>query len=618
MNEWERLLEAARKAKAGGATDAQINASINRRTGGQYKDMAGLESAITSDPLTGKGPSFGRDMLRSAAQGATFGFADELAGIGAAMVPGGRNRQEATAASRGRMERIREEHPVAAPVAEILGGLVVPGGTGLKVGKSVLRATGNRIAAGVAGGGVGGLLGGAVTGAGEADSDLSGRAAGAAIGGGVGAVTGGLLGAGGAAAGRVIERAGGMMGSARAHAGATLDRALGDAGIFNPDEIAARVRGLGPGSVVADLSPNLGREARAAANQAPGLAAETGPIRNLERRAAARGERIAGDLRGSSGLTRTYEASLEAAEQALDDARVTHYRPLEDAFPVVDGANVRAALADSRIAPIVRQVAPDVAQGKRAPSFRELQDIMMDAKDNMTAARAAGRPNASQKAGEAFGLIEGAMKQDIPGFADAQDAYSIASRRIAAHDLGRKAAMKAPSDIRAEIAALPEEARDAFRQGMLDRFESQLRERTGGGGKAVSMINAGTEMQDRLRQIVADDPGMQSLLSSLEREARWSRTWNALSGGSTTAQQTNDIFAQIPLSKQGIMTALMSNIVGLGANERIAAAEIIGRVLMSDGESAARIMAQEIGLRTSRAAIGGAVGGTAAAQELTQ
>jgi hypothetical protein len=176
--------------------------------------------------------------------------------------------------------------------------------------------------------------------------------------------------------------------------------------------------------------------------------------------------------------------------------------------------------------------------------------------------------------------------------------------------------VKAPSDIRAEMNRLPEEARDAFRQGLLDRFETQLRERVGGGGKASSLINAGDTMRERLRLIVADDPGMETLLSGLEREARWSRTWASLSGNSTTAQQMNDIFTQIPLSKQGVMTALLSNIVGLGSAERVAAAEMIGRVLLSDGEAAARMMAQELALKASKPAAIGAIGGTATADSM--
>lgn len=615
MDELQRLLEAARKAKADGVSQAAIDASIQRRTRGQYETMTALESAVTADPLSGKSPTFGRDMLRAAAQGASFGFGDEIAGLVAGALPGGKTRQEATALSRARVDRIRDEHPVASTVAEIAGGAFLPGGAGASVGRSVLRATGNKIAAGIAGGAAGGLLGGATTGAGEAEGGIGQRVAGAAMGGTVGLLAGGAFGGGAAGVGRAVERGGGMLGSARAHAGASLDRSLAEAGVFNPDEIVSRVKALGPGSVVADLSPNLGREARAAANQAPSLAAEGGPIRALERRASERGERIASDLRAASGLSRNYEESLEAAKAAIPEVRAAHYKPLEEAFPAVNGRNVSDALKDPRIAPLVRKVAPDVAAGKRAPSFRELQDIMMDTRDEMSAARKAGRPNRAQKAREAYDLIAGAMDEDIPGFADAQRAYGIAQSRVGAHDLGRRMASKSPSDIRVELDALPEEARDAFRQGLLDRFETQLRERTGGGGpsgKAIAMINAGDTMRDRLRLIVGNDPGMKELLTGLEREARWARTWSAISGGSTTAQQFNDIFTQIPLSKQGIMNTLLSNIVGLGASERVAAAEMIGRVLMSDGENAARLMAQELALKASGSAATGAVGGTAA------
>ena len=130
---------------------------------------------------------------RTAAQGATFGLSDELAGLAAAL-PGGKTPEEARAGARQNLAQYREDHPGMAIGAEMLGGLatglLVPGGAARAIptlGRGLRSARAGQRA--LAAGGLGAAEG-ALYGAGQADE--GGRLGGAVKGG----LAGGLLGGG--------------------------------------------------------------------------------------------------------------------------------------------------------------------------------------------------------------------------------------------------------------------------------------------------------------------------------------------------------------------------------------------------------------------------------------
>ena len=147
---------------------------------------------------------------RTAAQGATFGLSDELAGL-VARLPGGKTSEEATAAARQNLAQYRKAHPGMAIGAEVLGGLatglLVPGGAARVIptlGRGLRSArVGQRALAGM---GLG-TAEGALYGAGSADE--GGRIGGAAK----GALIGGLLGGG---IGAVMPAPTGWVGGGRA------------------------------------------------------------------------------------------------------------------------------------------------------------------------------------------------------------------------------------------------------------------------------------------------------------------------------------------------------------------------------------------------------------------
>jgi hypothetical protein len=131
-------------------------------------------------------------IVRGMAQGATFGLADEIRGLGAAIMPGGEGGwgrdayRAAQQRSQAGVERFRREHPVQAGLSEAAGSMLVPGlGTvGLaRTGRIGFRGltSANRIRRGVQGGLLG-TAGATARMAGEAEQGLGNRVSAAAPG----------------------------------------------------------------------------------------------------------------------------------------------------------------------------------------------------------------------------------------------------------------------------------------------------------------------------------------------------------------------------------------------------------------------------------------------------
>lgn len=521
------------------------------------------------------------DFGHMAAQGASFGLSDEMAGIGAAMVPGGRGYGEARDRVRQRVSDLRQLAPRASMAAEIAGGVALPSfGASTMAGR--MAPEGASIAARMAAGGMSaGIVGagtGAAYGAGSTDGGPGARARGAVKPGLQGGVAGLLVGTGlpalGAGAATMARYGSEIATPIRAgarEAGRSVRSAFRAAGI-EPKDVPGLVGNMAPDGVIADLDPALARSARTAVNQAPGLSRAGGPVANIQARSAQRGQRMARALRDESGLTLSMDEGQEMAEAAINKVRTDHYGPLEEAFPVVDGPNVSAALGE-RPTP---------------PSFTELQDIMMDLRDDATAATASGRPNASRRARAAYSELVEAMEQDIPGFADAQAAYHSASKVLEGYDSGFSAWTKSAREISQAMEALPPEARDSFRVGLLQRWEEKLLSKEGSTGAVTSITNAGSEMDAQLRAVFPDEDSFLSFLKRRDLEGVFRETESAVLGGSTTARQASDILDDsMPRGKGEWISRIYNALFDPGAS-RTARAENTGNALL--GNDVQRIM----------------------------
>jgi hypothetical protein len=202
--------------------------------------------------LSAGGGSAVGDFARMAAQGATLGFADELAGLGAAMVPGGRGYREASEASRQRVEDLRLLAPGASALSEIAGGVATgAGAVGAATRAGRLGQVGRAAAARPF---VGSAAVGALTGAGEGQG-LVGRAMGAATGGALGGVLGGV----GSGVGSALTSA---VTPARTRAARLINRQMQRGGV-GPEQLQQSIASAVPGQTVMDVGgPGVERLAR--------------------------------------------------------------------------------------------------------------------------------------------------------------------------------------------------------------------------------------------------------------------------------------------------------------------------------------------------------------------
>ncbi len=211
----QEILRQALEALEGGATEEAVDARIAKLReqgvtefpnlfalrssieGAEQKEISEAGLRVAGDRDT-RGQQFrggASDFARMLAQGATFGFADELVGLAGGDVE----------ASRQRVEDLRTAQPGASLASEVAGGFLLPGVGGARAaqaGGRTARAAGRgALATGALGAAGGGLFG-----LGEAEGTLLERAeeakTPAVVGGLLGAATGGA----GGAAGSVLRR----------------------------------------------------------------------------------------------------------------------------------------------------------------------------------------------------------------------------------------------------------------------------------------------------------------------------------------------------------------------------------------------------------------------------
>jgi len=235
--------------------------------------------------------SLGEDIkgaARALAQGATFGFGEELESLPYAL-PGGESPAEARQRIRGEMRQYREQRPGVAMGAELLGSVapsLLSGGaaTGAAVGRSAVKSALGAASRSAA-------LSGALSGAGAAEGGIGARTAGAVTGGVLGGVGGKVLGSTAAALGRGAERIARTPSSVLRFGSASpviraLATAAEEAGVQDVRAAAgAAGAGLGPEARVMDIlgvpGQRLAESIRAAGGRAA-RAVEEPMVRRLD------------------------------------------------------------------------------------------------------------------------------------------------------------------------------------------------------------------------------------------------------------------------------------------------------------------------------------------------
>lgn len=532
--ELEQLISQARAALARGAKPADIDARFNEMTQGRFPTFAavlqaaGLDEAPKAQAKQLKREAKGLNQpalsqfLRMMTQGATMGFADELTGVGAAVVPGGKGYAEARDDSRARVNVLREEAPAASILSE-LGGGILSGGA--------LKAPGNAL--------VQGVLGGAAAGVGEADGGVMQRLRGGLIGGAAGGVIGGAFQAAGLAR----------------NAGGRVAHALRDQSI--PD-LVAKAR---PGETIMDIGGPRVRKLARAAESIPSEGSDQ--IRDaLKSRSAQAPSRIVSELQRDTRLT--FEDAVQTTEDLMNRQRTASKELYEAAYavPPLRDKEVTAlfqlpkfqqayqrAQAIARLegeelpdiftykhgmhGPVVSGVRDDAAMTIKAIDYvkRGMDDVI----ESGSRGGKMGRAEARALRARLKGMLE-RVDEVVPEYKAARAQYAGDAAVTAAFETGRKEFLRLdPRQIRANMANMSASERDFYRRGALDAVRARL-EKAADGRDLSKVVFGNSETRKRMRLLFNNESDFKKFADAMLSERNMRETEQFVLGGSPTAR----------------------------------------------------------------------------------
>lgn len=511
------------------------------------------------------------NLARSMASGATFGFADEIAAGGNALVGAagnlirgqspnfGEQYNQNLEAERARSRAFRESNPIAAGAAE-LGGAVT-GGLGAAralprvFGVAAPAATGVRGAVQLAGQGArAGAAGGALSGFGDSEGGFQNRLEGAAQGGTIGAVAGGIIPpiAAGVArgAGMVVgpvANALGLRNAERAGMGQLL-RAFERDGISLEDAARRYQQWVTDGARPETLVDLGGENVRAFAQRlvnVPGASRQAGQAA-VEERTMGQADRVGRDVAQNFGATR---ADFYPTLEALDTARRTTAQPLyERAYardfvpndrimswlerPAMRDAARRAYTIaanegrDPMALGLQLNAAGDVVYA-RSPSMqtldyikRGLDDVLEQFRDRTT-----GRLRLDE-GGRTINNLRADYVRELrtlnPEYGAALDAWAGPSQLRDAMSRGRNIFSPDAEVTAAMVRRMSGGERDAFRIGLVRAIEDRIANTTDGRNVVTSFFR-NPAMREKIAAAFDDPAGFARFEAAMQREIDMAR-----------------------------------------------------------------------------------------------
>lgn len=509
------------------------------------------------------------DTADAVAQGASFGFADEIsAGLRAPI----RAYREGTSLgdaynsaledSRTALDLYRAEAPVRAAVSEVAGGAMVP------VPGRAPRSFGGAVGKGILTGGTTGALYGAGTG-----EEAGNRLERAIIGGATGAAVGGALGvAEGALRGAVVQSPGGARGASRA----MLADALADEGMTGTqaaDRIAQARAAGSTGNTVMDVaqggrvlglyddvtnSPNA-MQAAAKTQVTERQMGVRGPLGEMT--APGQYERLIGRLGELSGV------GDKRAVQTLANITARRSKDAAPAFnaawkfdPAADDA-VRGMFAEVAQTPLFREawpraikIAESKARGIPTPKLNELIDettgelraipnmqfmhyLKEGMDDAVNAAYRGGDGNLGSAYKEVRNLFRDTLKTQNQAYKSALDAFAGEKALEEAVDMGGQAMLKSADEFTAALNGLSASEKDAFRVGAVTKIADVLGKPRRGPARDVAGAMNSPEFIRKLAALMPDDAARQKWFAFADIEEAKSRTAQVQLNSRTAGRQ---------------------------------------------------------------------------------
>lgn len=487
-------------------------------------------------------------VIDGAAQGATFGFSDEIAaGLGTGFGHLG-DYDDALKAERDRMaenQRLAGGYRMAGELGGALGsgfGLAKMGVTAMKNAKT-LPALIRR-------GAIDGLGYGAVAGAGYSEGDLADRAKGAALGASAGAVMGSVTPAvlsGGSAIGRLLkDKITSNIGPAANQAKARMKQVVRQSGM-TPDEITNKLDDLGPEGMIVDTLGAPGHALGRSASNASPVARET--LENASTaRMAGQPDRLTDSLLKASGLDqpRTLQELQSAAETEAKPAIKAAYEHARSLGHDIDLGSFSQMLQSD----MMRKAH---AQGQRLSRERMVADglsgepsslaVLDEAKKSLDAmaqpAMGVSANNQQTIAASLSKRLRNQIDKSLPEYGDARGLAKDLYDKNSAIALGADGAKpRVPSDFARQVASINPTHKESLAQGYAGAKIDQINNRRSTPG-AVDALFGPVRQQNALNSALgANASGVRNQIAA---ERTFGRTDAALKGGSTTARQLADM-----------------------------------------------------------------------------
>lgn len=538
------------------------------------------------------------DALRSARQGATFGFSDELVGardaLGAAVTGGdiADTYRQSRDLERQRLGQFEQESPAASLIGNIGGGLLTGVGSGGKVVAQAPTFLGKLARSIPTGAGYGALAG---LGVGEGDfgqqldSVERGLITGAIAGPVLTAVTSAVP-AGYRLGRTALSRLSDMVSppprvptpSAPSATSAqpqpvsgqpaiTRDRALDlvadtmrKAGV-TPDDIErglvnAEDLGLKP-EILADFLGDQGAR-RLYSTRTLGGPASSEAVERLAQRGEGTAARVSEDVQRA---TSQRGQSLTQLDARIDTRRRMGNTLYQQAFQhgAVTNPDTLALVQNPRVAAILKQAEDrsalaadlrneaytrlfqDTENGPvlaRQPTVSDLHRLKTSLDDDIRKAFKDGNGEVGKALRGFKDRIVANLEDEVPAYRKARETYKGDIEIEEAIENGRADILRKPVDeLRRDFQALSQAEQDAYRSGAIDTFLARNVDRKVDSADFARSLWGNKDSRNRLQLLVKNEDELVRLARQFEREQRIARTNRAVLGGSPTAMRQEDI-----------------------------------------------------------------------------
>jgi len=586
----------------------------------------------------------GRALATGVANGASFGFGDNIAGLiegSKEVLQGrdfGRGYQYGLGTAREGMARDAAAEPGLTTVGNIAGATLPALASAPLAGGAGLLGTMGR------GGAIGAVEGG-LQGAGNADGqDVLGQTIkGAAIGAGAGIAAPALVAGGAALKNGVMDPVTGVFDSmmsraSNSKANRAVSKALSSSGKTEQEIVDALTRAGREGQPEFRLMDALGV---AGQRQASGVARAGGDAGReitefLQSRQLDQGDRVSGfidDAFGTKGTTaaQTREGLTTARGAAADTAYAAargNAAPVDvqGALGVIDariggmsGSGIAGDSIDGKLSSYRSRLAGDGAglgngvTGAELSDFDRVLGVKQSIQDDIGAAVRAGRNNEARELTKLANELDAALEASSDGYRAANDGFREASRVIGAVDEGAAMATRGrAADNVPAFNAMPGPQQDAARIGYGDNLLNKLEAVT------APTANRAKPLLSTKRTTEADAMAVGPTIyrDRLARENTMWETQNRALGGSKTADNLQDIDAIEGLAggaldvarsagnfQFGDVVAKISAMLGpMARGQTDETRQLIAKILMSDdpAKALAPVLRQELASAAKR------------------